>query len=96
MANAKTTAPVNAAPSREEFVREYMAQLAQTRQPKRSIVEKLAGWTEDRVISATKNSKRSYGRIKAAWEIADQIADQAYAEEHAKFAEETAIKLGLK
>ena len=95
MANAKSTTTV-ATPSREEFVREYMAQLAQQRPQKTSLMDRLAGYAEDRVVSAVKHSKRSFGRLSAAWEIADQIADQAYAEEHARHAEQMAARLGLK
>lgn len=90
------SAPVNAAPSREEFVREYMAQLTQNRPPKVSLVDKLAGYVEDRTVNAVKNSKRTFGRLTAAWEIADQIKDEAYAREHALHAEQMAERLGLK
>lgn len=88
--------PVNAAPSREEFVREYMAQLSANRPPKVSIIDRLAGYAEDRVVAGVKNSKRTFGRLTAAWEIADQIKDEAYAREHALHAEQMAERLGLK
>lgn len=95
--NENTTASVaSAVPSREEFVREYMAQLSQNRPPKVSLIDRIAGWGEDRVVNATKNSKRVYGRLSAAWEIADQVKEEAYATEHAKHAEAVAARLGLK
>lgn len=94
MANAKTATASQ--PSREEFVREYMAQLAERKPVKASITDKLVGWAEDRVVNGVKNSKRTWGRLSAAWEIADSVADQAYAEEHARHAEEMAQRLGLK
>jgi hypothetical protein len=73
-----------------------MAQLAQNKPPKQSLVDKLAGFVEDRTVAAVKNSKRTVGRLSAAWEIADSIKDAAYAEEHAKHAEEMALRLGLR
>lgn len=94
-ASVETTA-ADAVPSREQFVREYMAQLSANRPPKASLTDKLVGWAEDRAVNAVKNSRRSFGRFSAAWEIAEQIQDQAYAEEHAKHAEEMAIRLGLR
>lgn len=81
--------------TREEFVREYMAQLAQNRPPKVSLTDRLAAWAEDRTVNAVKNSKRTFGRLTAAWEIADQIKDEAYAREHALHAEAVAKRLGL-
>ena len=86
----------NAVPSREAFVREYMAQLSANRPPKVSIVDRIVGWGEDRVVNATKNSKRVYGRLTAAWEIADSVKEEAYAREHAAHAEAVAARLGLK
>ena len=85
-----------AAPSREEFVREYMAQLSANRPPKASLVDRLAGYVEDRVVAGVKNSMRPVGRITAAWEIAEKLKEAAYAEEHAKHAEYMAEHLGLK
>lgn len=96
MARATNNSTVSATPSREEFVREYMAQLSANRPPKASMLDKLTGWAEDRVVNGVKNSRRSFGRLNAAWEIAEQIQDQAYAEEHAKHAEQLAARLGLK
>lgn len=93
---AKSTTTVASVPSREEFVREYMKQLSENRPPKASMVDRLAGYVEDRTVSAVKNSKRSFGRLSAAWEIADSIKETAYAEEHAKHAEEMALRLGLR
>ena len=90
---AKTTTNV---PSSEEFVREYMAQLGATRKPKVSIVDRLASYVEDRAVAAVKNSKRTFGRLSAAWEISEQIKEEAYATEHAKHAEAMAARLGLK
>lgn len=92
---ASTVAAVEAPPTREQFVREYMQQLSANRPPKASLTDKLVGWAEDRAVNAVKNSRRSFGRFSAAWEIAEQIQDQAYAEEHAKHAEEMARRLGL-
>ncbi len=91
-----TTTSASNVPSREEFVREYMAQLSQNRPPKVSIVDRLAGYAEDRVVAGVKNSKRTFGRLTAAWEIADAIKEEAYATEHAKHAEAVAARLGLK
>ena len=93
---ASTSATAAAVPSREEFVREYMAQLSQNRPPKASIIDRIAGYAEDRAVAAVKNSKRSFGRLTAAWEIADQIKEEAYASEHAKHAEQLAARLGLR
>ena len=83
-------------PSREQFVREYMAQLSANRPPKVSLVDRLAGYVEDRTVAAVKNSKRTFGRLTAAWEIADAIKEEAYAREHAAHAEAVAARLGLK
>ena len=94
--NENTASVETNVPSREQFVREYMTQLGQNRKPKVSIIDRLAGWGEDRVVNATKNSKRVYGRLSAAWEIADSIKEEAYATEHAKHAEAVAARLGLK
>ena len=91
-----TTTSASNVPSREEFVREYMAQLSQNRPPKVSIVDRIAGYVEDRGVAAVKNSKRTFGRLQAAWEIADAIKEEAYATEHAKHAEAMAARLGLK
>lgn len=88
---ASVTAP---AISREQFVREYMAQLAAARGPKLGITERLAAFVEDKAVSAVKNSKRTFGRLQAAWEIADSISQAAYAEEHARHAEAMAKRLG--
>ena len=96
MSKTTTTASASNVPSREEFVREYMAQLGATRKPKVSIVDRLAGYAEDRAVAAVKNSKRTFGRLSAAWEIADAIKEEAYATEHAKHAEAVAARLGLK
>ena len=98
-ANRKNTASAAAstsAPSREEFVREYMKQLSENRPPKASIVDRLVGYAEDRLVAGVKNSRRSFGRLSAAWEISEQIKDHAYAEEHAKHAEQMAARLGLR
>ena len=92
----KSAASASNVPSREEFVREYMAQLSQNRPPKVSIVDRLAGYAEDRAVAAVKNSKRTFGRLSAAWEIADAIKEEAYATEHAKHAEAMAARLGLR
>ena len=94
--NTNTASVASAVPSREEFVREYMAQLGQNRKPKVSLIDRIAGWGEDRVVNATKNSKRVYGRLSAAWEIADQVKEEDYAREHAAHAEAVAARLGLK
>ena len=95
--NTNTAASANnAAPTREEFIREYMKQLSQNRPPKASLVDRIAGYAEDRAVAAVKNSKRSFGRLTAAWEIADQIKEEAYASEHAKHAEQLAARLGLR
>lgn len=93
---ARTNTQSASVPSREEFVREYMQQLSANRPPKVSIIDKLAGYAEDRVVAGVKNSKRTFGRLTAAWEIADQIKDEAYAREHAAHAEQMATRLGLK
>jgi hypothetical protein len=87
---------VQSQPSREDFIREYMAQLSANRPPKVGMVERIAKWGEDKVVSATKNSRRTVGRLSAAWEISEQIRDEAYAEEHARHAESLALRLGLK
>ncbi len=91
-----TTTSASNVPSREAFVREYMEQLSANRPPKASLVDRLAGYVEDRTVAAVKNSKRSFGRLSAAWEIADAIKEEAYATEHAKHAEAVAARLGLK
>lgn len=96
MSVTKSTAAKSAVPSREEFVREYMKQLSENRPPKASMLDRLAGYAEDRVVNGVKNSKRSFGRLSAAWEIADSIKETAYAEEHAKHAEYMAQRLGLR
>ena len=94
----KNTASASATnvPSREEFVREYMAQLGQNRKPKVSIVDRVTGWAEDRVVNGVKNSRRTLGRLQAAWEISDAVREEAYASEHAKHAEQLAARLGLR
>ena len=94
--NTNTAASATNVPSREEFVREYMKQLSENRPPKASLVDRLVGWGEDRVVNGVKNSRRSWGRLSAAWEISEQIKDHAYAEEHARHAEQMAAKLGLR
>ena len=93
---ASVASVASAVPSREEFVREYMAQLGQNRKPKVSIVDRITGWAEDRAVAAVKNSKRSFGRLTAAWEISEQIKEEAYASEHAKHAEQMAARYGFK
>ena len=80
--------------TREQFVREYMQQLSAARGPKVGLTERLATFVEDRLVGAVKNSRRTGGRLRAAWEIAGSIADAAYAEEHARHAEEMARRLG--
>ena len=93
MARATDTAsPVTI--TREQFVREYMAQLSAARGPKLGLTERLATFVEDKAVSAVKNSKRTFGRLQAAWEIADSISQAAYAEEHARHAEAMAKRLG--
>ena len=92
--SAKTNTAANPV-TREEFVREYMVQLAQNRPPKVSLTDRIAAWAEDRTVNAVKNSKRTFGRLTAAWEIADQVKDEAYAREHALHAEAVAKRLGL-
>ena len=97
MARATNTASVTTntpAITREQFVREYMAQLAQSRGPKVGLTERLALYVEDKAVSAVKNSRRTAGRLHAAWEIAGDISRTAYAEEHARHAEEMARRLG--
>lgn len=99
MAATKTVsaAPATSSvPTREQFVREYMAQLSQNRPPKVSLASRLAGWVEDRGVDAVKNSRRTFGRVQAAWEISDAIREEAYATEHARHAEQVAARLGLK
>lgn len=93
-AKTQPTAPVQM--TQQQFVAEYMAQLAQSRPPKQSIVSRIAGWAEDRVVDSVRNSKRTLGRVSAALEIADHIKEAAYAQEHAKFASEQAALLGYK
>ena len=94
--NTNTAASTNNVPSREEFVREYMAQLSQNRPPKASLIDRLVGWGEDRVVNGVKNSRRTLGRLQAAWEISDAVREEAYASEHAKHAEQLAARLGLR
>ena len=102
MANAKSASASrilstpDTQPSREEFVRQYMQELKANKPAKASITDKLVGWAEDRVVNGVKNSKRTFGRLTAAWEIADQIQDEAYAREHVLHAEQLAARLGLK
>ena len=96
MATKNTASVASATPSREEFVREYMKQLSENRPPKASLVDRLVGYAEDRVVNGVKNSRRSWGRLTAAWEISEQIKDEAYASEHAKHAEQLAARLGLR
>ena len=93
---ASASSVENAVPTREQFVREYMAQLSKNRPPKVSLVSRLAGWVEDRGVDAVKNSRRTLGRVQAAWEISDAIREEAYATEHARHAEAMALRLGLK
>lgn len=95
-ASVQSASAAPAQPTREQFIREYMAQLSQNRPPKVGLVERIARWGEDKVVSATKNSRRTVGRLSAAWEISEQIRDEAYAEEHARHAESLALRLGLK
>ena len=94
--NTNTAASANNVPSREEFVREYMAQLSQNRPPKASLNDRLVGWGEDRVVNGVKNSRRTLGRLQAAWEISDAVREEAYASEHARHAEQLAARLGLR
>ena len=94
--NTTSAASATNVPSREEFVREYMAQLGQNRKPKVSIVDRLTGWGEDRVVAGVKNSRRTLGRLQAAWEISDAVREESYAREHAAHAEAVAARLGLK
>lgn len=95
-ANPKSAASTNNVPSREQFVREYMEQLGQSA-TEGFLVDRIVGWrAEDRAVAAVKNSKRTFGRLSAAWEIADAIKEEAYATEHAKHAEAMAARLGLK
>ena len=96
MSKTTNTAASTNVPSREEFIREYMAQLGATRKPKVSLVDRLAGYAEDRLVAGVKNSRRTYGRLQAAWEISDAVREEAYATEHAKHAEAVAARLGLK
>ena len=93
-ASVTTTNTNTPAITREQFVREYMAQLAQSRGPKVGLTERLATYVEDKTVSAVKNSRRTAGRLHAAWEIAEDISRTAYAEEHARHAEAMAKRLG--
>ena len=93
-ASSTNTTTASANPTREQFVREYMQQLSAARGPKVGLTERLAMFVEDKAVATVKNSKRTFGRLHAAWEIADQIAQAAYAEEHARHAEEMARRLG--
>lgn len=94
-ANRKSAASANAAPSREQFVREYMAQLSQNRKPKVSLTTRLAEGVVRATGDVVEHSRVMFGDIKAAWEIAEDRAELAYAKRHARYAEQKAIELGL-
>ena len=96
MSVTKTTKSASAAPiSKEDFVRQYMASLAQNKAPRKSLTDRVLNYAEDRLIGAVRSSQRVGYRIKAAWEIAEQIGEVAYAEEHARWAAELAERQGL-
>ncbi len=90
------TANASSELTQAEFVRQYMESLGTQRKSKLGISERLALFAEDKAVSMVRNSKRTWGRISAAWEIADDIAQAAYAEEHARHAQRMAERLGYK
>lgn len=91
-AKTTTNTPV---PSREEFVREYMAQLSANKPPKQSFASKVATYAVTTVADAVEHSRVGFGEISAAWEISGDRAELAYARRHARYAEQKAIELGL-
>lgn len=86
----------NAAPSREEFVRQYMAQLSANKPAKVSLTTRIAEGVVRATGDVVEHSRVLFGDVKAAWEIAEDRADLAYAKRHARYAEAKAIELGLK
>lgn len=99
MAARQTQQPVASSasiPSREEFVREYMAQLSANKPPKVSLTTRLAEGLVRATGDVVEHSRVLFGDVRAAWEIAEDRAELAYARRHARYAEAKAIELGLK
>lgn len=93
MANVKTVATL---PTAEQYIAEYMAsKLNGVKAPKRSIMDRLAQFVEDKAIDTVADSKRIGGRVSAAWAAAEDGYNEAQVLEHKRQAERAARRLGL-
>ena len=94
-------------PSADQFVAEYMANyMNKPRAPKVPLLDRIAGFAErtvtkvadyakDKVADNVADSKAYVARIGAAWEVADDIAEQAALKERQRQAVRMAKRLGL-
>ena len=87
---------VVALPTADEYIAEYLARkTADAGKPKRSILNRLVGYAEDKAVDAVANSTRFAGRIMSAVDAAADGYEEAKVLEHRRQAQLAAQRLGL-
>lgn len=106
MASTKSTAVQNI--TADQFIAQYMSGYAtRERAPKVSLLDRTTGFLSrvtDKVVTAAEqtaldvvaDSKTFAARVEVAWEVADDLAEQARLAERARQAQRMAKRLGLK
>ena len=93
---AKSTNVATATPSADQFVAEYMANyMNKPRVAKASIIDRITTAVENRVLNTVADSKAFGARVAVAWDVADDLAEQAALKERQRQAIRMAQRLGL-
>lgn len=83
-------------PTADEYIAEYLARkTANAGKPKRSLLNRLTGFVEDKAVDAVANSTRFAGRIMSAVDAAADGYEEAKVLEHKRQAQLAAQRLGL-
>lgn len=83
-------------PTADEYIAEYLARkTASAGKPKRSLLNRLTGFVEDKAVDAVANSTRFAGRIMSAVDAAADGYEEAKVLEHKRQAQLAAQRLGL-
>lgn len=83
-------------PTADEYIAEYLRRKTEgSGQPKRSLLNRLTGFVEDKAVDAVAGSTRFAGRIMSAADAAADGYEEARVLEHKRQAQLAAQRLGL-
>lgn len=83
-------------PTADEYIAEYLARkTANAGKPKRSLLNRLTGFVEDKAVDTVAGSTRFAGRIMSAVDAAADGYEEAKVLEHKRQAQLAAQRLGL-